>query len=104
MSFGRQELGLPSRQAGKRWVNRAEFLLHCDAMVMPRRMGEGKREERKRGVPGVRLWRRAGRRVRGPSIANATLAEQSLGCSPLTGRLFPACLKMVGQVVKVHHQ
>lgn len=49
MSFGRQELGLPSRQAGKRWVNRAEFLLHCDAMVMPRRMGEGKREERKRG-------------------------------------------------------
>lgn len=46
-SFIRQELGLPSRQAGKRWVSRAEFLLCCDAMVMPRRMGEGGRERRK---------------------------------------------------------
>lgn len=97
-SFVRQELGLPSRQAGKRWVNRAEFLLCCDAMVMPRRMGEGESERRKEkggGVQGVRIWGHAGRRIRGPRITDATLAEQSLGCSLLTVRLFAAWLKTV---------
>lgn len=80
-------------------MNRAEFLLHCDAMVMPRRMGEGKREERKRGSARSEALETCREEDEGASIANATLAEQSL-----TGRLFPACLKMVGQAVKVHHQ
>lgn len=70
-------------------------------MVMPRRLGEGKREKKGRG--GSARSKDLGTcREEGASIADAALAEQGLGCSLLTQAL-PSLVED-GPVIKVHHQ
>lgn len=69
-------------------------------MVMPRRMGEGGRERERRKERGGRNTKSEDLRAcreedEWARMADATLAEQGLGCNLLTARLFTTWLKMV---------
>lgn len=71
------------RQRGEVGEYHAGFLLCCDAMVMPRRMGEEgeRRKEMGRGEQRVKSRGHAGRRIRA-STSDATwqCEIQSLAC------------------------
>lgn len=66
----------------------AGFLFCCDAMVMPRKMGEGGREKKGNGEGSTRSESRghAERRMRARYVC-CHLAEWALGPSLLTARL-----------------
>lgn len=95
---------MAGRQAGRGEVGEylAGFLFCCDAMVMPRKMGEGgqegeRRKEMGRGAQGVKSRGHAEWRMRGRAPG------RGLGPSLLTARLWHGPAK-VGQLVKVHQQ
>lgn len=90
--MGRQR-ALGSRSLGSDWRGevgeyRTGFLLGCDAMVMPRRMGEGGREKKEpgKGEQGVKSRGARGGEDEGPGPSDATGQSELKGhACPLPG-------------------